>query len=171
MTRYIMAQDKKRRALQVVQPDRSFRPMEAESADPIALDEEPSGALASAPHPEVAAASAPVLVESLHSPLEASVGVDNLEVKEEVDFSPEVETCDLQNPPLQPRVLSLAPEASQPRSSQGVESIAPAEATEPSASIEVGTGPSAPSREKRTRGARGGKDTQFKHLRRIYYQG
>ena len=48
---------------------------------------------------EVAAVSAPVASShpSLHpaEPSSGEVGVDNSELKEEVDFSPEVETCDL----------------------------------------------------------------------------
>ena len=165
MTRYIMAQDKKRRTLQVLfwylwvpafewsavqyvgwclQPNRSPPPWklrvlrashqtqnQVNSQWPLRLRLTP----VASSHP------------SLHSaePSSVEVGVDSSEIKEEIDFSPEVETCDLLDIEEAATAAEgaefLAPEASQP--SQGVDSIAPAEATEPSASIEVGAGPSA----------------------------
>ena len=52
----------------------------------------------------------------------------------------------------------------------GAASSAPAE-PQVSSLVIKGAGPSAPSRPPRTRGARGGKDSQYQKLRRAYFQG
>ena len=146
MTRYIMAQDKKRRTLQVLfwylwVP--AFEWLSAVQYVGWCLQNQVNSQWPLRLRLTPVASSHP----SLHSaePSSVEVGVDSSEIKEEIDFSPEVETCDLLDIEEAATAAEgaefLAPEASQP--SQGVDSIAPAEATEPSASIEVGAGPSA----------------------------
>ena len=113
---------------------------------------------------------ATIITGSLPSTTEAP-SAELGEVKEEQpDYSdpadtPEVETVNL-----------LGLEESEPSLTTTTpveEGAAPSAPAEPSveATVIEGAGPSAPSRPPRTRGARGGKDTQHQKLKRAYYSG
>ena len=139
--------------------------MEAEGAEQENITEQPQ---------EVAAVSATV-TDPLPS-AEASSAFP-IEVKEEVDYSDptdtvtEVPTVDLSGfgESNQPEAVTPPPQSGDP-STGGAASSAPAE-PQVSDVVTEGAGPSAPSRPPRTRGARGGKDTQFQKLRRAYFMG
>ena len=144
----------------------------------------PHGELASAAI-GVAAASAPVLTADSSHPCahvapEASVGEEAVK-EEEVDFDPQEETDIVGaflsfETTVEETTASSEPVASEgaapsaPTVASGVEAPA-VPAAEPTADVQVGSFSSASSKPPRTRGSRGGKASQYKQYRRVYYQG
>lgn len=166
------------RRLVPLEPTRSSL-MEAEGAENLAPDEEPSGTQASASPAGVAAASAPVIsADSSHPCVAPDASLGEGVKEEEVDFSPveesnivgeflgAVETLDLlglddPNPQLPPshchpsvRVLLLA------RQHRRLAILRHKQTTPLSLKVLKSA---VPSRPPRTRGARGGKYSQYKY--------
>lgn len=149
--------------------------MEAEGA---ALGAPVEEELEAATTPEVAAASATVLDPSLHPSVapEASVSGEGIKEEEELDFNPEEEDNIVSSFLAFEDPQDLA--SSNPIEGEGAASSAlvetpsevPAAPTAEASEVQVGSSSSAPSKPPRTRQSRGGKDKQFKDLRRAYYQ-
>ena len=150
---------------------------------------EPEGAALGAPieeeletaaTPEVAAASATIVDPSLHPsvPLapEASEPIDIVKEEEGVDFDPEEENNIVDSFLAFEGTVGEDPsnpvegEGAAPSAPEETPSEVPADTAAESTEVQAGSSASAPSRPPRTRGTRGGKDSQKKHLRRAYYQ-
>ncbi len=143
------------------------RPMDAEGAEhPLAPDDEPC-----TEQPQQVAAVSATVLEPL--PSGETPSAEAIEVKEEVDYSDPtdaVTTVDLLGLEQPDQPEATPPLQSTDSTVGGAALSAPAEPHVEAAVIE-GAGPSAPSRPPRTRGARGGKDTQHQKLKRAYYSG